>query len=82
MSFSQKINFIFSLGHVAKDKSFYASLHAEPISQDQDASVYTAFSLQDQGSLQTEQTKGITNSEYRFVNLLSYYIYHITITFS
>ena len=76
----QKINFIFYLGYVAKDKSFYASLHAKPALQDLNASVYTESSLQDQGSLQIEQTK-IINSEYRFVNLLLYY-YYISLTIS
>jgi hypothetical protein len=63
--------FFFFLGYVAKDKSFYASLHAEPASRDQDASIYTEFSLQkDQGSLQTE---GVINSEYRFVTFQLYF---------
>ena len=64
--------FFFLSGYVAKDKSLYASLHAEPASQDQDASIYTEFSLQDQGSLQVEQTKGVINSEYRFVSYYNY----------
>ncbi len=71
----QKINFIFSLGYIAKDKSFYASLHAKPALQDQNTSVCTESSLQDQGSLQIEQSKRIINNEYRFVNLLLYYYY-------
>ena len=70
-----RLTLFFSLGYIAKDNSFYASLHAEPASQNQDASVHTEFSLQDRGSIQTEQTNELINSEYRFVNLLSYYNY-------
>ncbi len=52
-----------------KDSSFYALLHVGSVS-------YTEIALQDQESLQTKEAiNEIIN--YRFVNLLSYYIYLI-----
>lgn len=53
-------------------KDLFTCLYTEPALQNQDAPVFTEFSLQEHRNLQIELTEGVINSKYRFIDLLYY----------